>query len=146
MIVEFSTEFERIATAQGAEYVSKKVSELEDFVQGYGFANGLVNFVPINDFDSEIGASSQMIYKGNCVLQFLTKAVKSDNFEATKDILIDEMILLSEGFFRGLNLNENLIFNNPTWQTRTTILRQYTANFIVGVESRITFETACNRL
>jgi len=146
MIVEFSTEFERIATATGAGYVSKKVSELEDFVQGYDFTTGLINFVPIRDFDSEIGASGQMMYKGNCVLQFLTKAKKDDNFEATKDILIDEMILLSEQFFRGLLLNENLIFDNPTWQTRTTILRQYTSNFIVGVESRITFDTACNRL
>ena len=89
MIIQFSTEFERIATAIGAAYESKNISELEDFVQGINFSQSLVNFVPLASFEMEVGASAQMIYKGEFSLQFLTKAVKSNNFEATKDILID---------------------------------------------------------
>lgn len=146
MLVQFETEFLRIATAISAGYTTKEVPELQKHLQNYTFAEPLINFIPMENFNSNIGASSQMIYDGRCVLQFITKASKADNLEAVKDVLIDEMILLSEQFFRELNKNENRIFNTPQFKMNSKILRQYTSQYCVGVETTITFETACNRL
>lgn len=146
MIVQFESEFERIAAIIGAEYQTKSISELQDFVQGFAFTNGLMNSVPIRDYRSNIGIGGALIYNGVFKLQFLTKAVKSDNFEAVKNVLIDEMIFLSEQFFRELNKNEERIFGTPQFEMSSQILRQYTSNFCVGVETTITFNTSCTRL
>ena len=146
MILQFESEFERISGIIGAEYQTKKVSELEDFVQGFAFPNGLMNSVPINDFTSEIGPGGALVYNGNFVLQFLTKAVKNDNFESVKNVLIDDMIFLSEQFFRELNKNSLQIFGTVPFTMRSRIHRQYLSNFCVGVETTITFNTTCTRL
>lgn len=146
ILTAFKTEFERIATLKGAEFTTKEISELQEYVQSYNFDNPLINFVPLSDFGSEIGASSQVIYDGVCKLQFLTKANVSDNAETVKDGLIDSMITLATGFYRSLDQNETLIFASPRWKWNNQVLRQYTSNYLVGVESTITFKTACNRI
>ena len=147
MIVEFQSEFQRIATILAVEYKNKSESELEDYVQNYDFATPLINLVPIIGVDPvEIGASGQMIYNGKCVLQMLTKASKSDNFEVVKDVLIDDMIYLAGQFFWELNKNDLFVFNTPQFRMSFKILRQYTANFLVGIEISISFNTSFNRL
>jgi len=146
MIVQFESEFERIAGIIGAEYQTKKVSELEDFIQGFDFTTGLVNSIPTKSFQSNIGPGGALVYNGDFKIQFLTKAVKSNNFESVKNVLIDEMILLSEQFFLELNKNALQIFGTVPFEMRTQILRQYTSNFCVGVETSITFNTRCSRL
>lgn len=146
MINSFKIEFERCAGIVGAGYETKNILELQDFVQRYNFDQPLINWVPIESVDSEVGASHQLIYSGNCVLQFLVKASKNDNFEDVKDSLIDETMLLHEKFIAELNKNTNLVFINALWRPRIKVLRQYTSNFLCGVESSIAFNTACNRL
>jgi len=146
MIVQFESEFERIAGIVGAEYQTKKISELEDFIQGFAFTSPLMNSAPIKTYTSNIGPGGAVIYNGDFKLQFLTKAVKSDNFESVKNVLIDAMILKSEEFFRELNENSLQIFGTVPFEMRTQILRQYTANFCVGVETTITFNTSCSRI
>jgi len=146
MIVEFNNEFQRIATVLNCGYVNKSVSELEDYVQGYDFAEPLINFLPVKNVKSEIGASGQIMWEVECKLQMLTKASKSDNFEAVKNVLINEMIYLQGQFFWELNKNENFVFNTPVFRMPFSILNQYTANFLVGIENSISFNTSFNRL
>jgi len=146
ILITFKNEFERIALLKSAAFTNKKHSEIEKFAQGYDFAQPLINYVPIERIRHNIGASSQMIYKGDVRIQFLTKAVLSDNFETTKDLLIDQMLGLSEAFFRTLFADNNRVFNNPEWDLSSQTLRFHTANYLVGIESTITFTTACNRL
>jgi len=145
MIQQFKSEFSRIAGIKDAEYTTKRYSELEEFTQSFDFNRPLINCLPLERFRSEIGASSQVIYNGTFKLQFITKAVKSDNFENVKDVLIDEMITLSEHFYRELNKNANRIFINPRWNWTNIVLRNYLSQYCVGVESEVVFNTACNR-
>lgn len=145
MITQFKSEFTRIATLTNAGFTVKKRSELEDYIQNYNFDQPLINWTPITNFDSRIGASSQMIYSGRCVLDFVTRAVKSDNFEDTKDVLIQQMIDLSTAFFRELNKNSQGVFNTPQFTMTNVIDRDFSANYCVSVRPTITFETACNR-
>lgn len=146
MIGIFKSEFERIATLLLCEYTTKKISELQDYAQNYNFENPLINLIPINEFRSEIGASSQVIYDGTCKLQFLTKAVKSDNFEDTKDALIDQMILVAQDFYRELDKNSNLVFTSPRWSWSNRVMREYLSNYLVGIDCTIVFKTSCSRL
>jgi hypothetical protein len=146
MIVQFNSEFERIAGLINGEYTNKNTSEFEDFAQNHNYKKPSINWVPILRVRSEVGASGQIIYKGECVIQFLTKFVKSDNYENTKDVLIDQMISLNEQFITQLNLNENLIFIQPRWTFDIKIVRQFTSNLLCGTEMTITFETSCARL
>lgn len=147
MLAEISTEFERIATLKNADYVNKKTSELEEYVQQFDFSQMLINWIPITDFVSEISDSGSMVYPLNCRIQFLQIADKADNFEAQKDILIDQTIGLAQSFFFELNKNVGLIFQNYGWDLRFKVLRPFlTSNYIVGVEVSITLETACNRI
>lgn len=143
MILQFKSEFSRIAVDLGCNFTTKSISEYEDFVQNYNFDAASINWLPIQSFASSIGASSQVIFEGECVLQFITKAVKSDNYEETKDILIDEMIDLSGSFFRELNKNENRVFGTPQFSMRNKVLRNYTSNYLAGCEAAITFQTSC---
>ena len=73
MIIQFESEFERIAGIVGAEYQTKKISELEDFIQGFDFASPLMNSMPIQTYTSNIGVGGAVIYNGDFKLQFLTK-------------------------------------------------------------------------
>ena len=147
MIVEFQEEFARIAAIVSAEYQNKNHSELERYVQNYDFALPLINLQPIISVDPvELGEMGQLIYNGKCSIQMLTKAVKSDNFEVTKDVLIDKMIVLASDFFWELNKNELFVFNTPMFRMSFKILRQYTANFLVGVDVSISFNTSFPRL
>lgn len=146
ILTVFKSEFERIATNQSAVYQTKKISELEDYAQNFNFTSPLINLIPLDNFNSEIGYSSQVIYNGVCRLQFLTKAVKSDNFENVKDVLIDQMIDLSTRFYRELDKNANLVFISPRWIWSNRIMREYLSNYLVGIESTITFNTSCNRI
>jgi hypothetical protein len=146
MITEFKNEFNRIAGLKGATFVSKSVSELQDFAQGFNFDKPLINLIPMETFRSNIGASGQVIYNGTCKIQFITKAIKSDNYQDKNDILIDEMLQLSTKFYRELNKNTNFIFNAPNWDWTNTILRSYLSQYCVGIEATIIFNTACNRV
>ena len=145
MIAEFKSEFSRVAAIVGAEFQTLAVDELQMFVQGFDFPTPLINFVPIEDFDSNIGAAGEIVWAGNCQLQFLTIATVGDT-EDFKDGLIDDMINLSGNFYRNLNQNTELVFRNPIFTMRNRVLRFKTANYCVGVESNISFVTSCNRI
>jgi hypothetical protein len=147
MIVDVNTELNRVATLESAGYSNKKMSELEEYVQTYDFTQPLINWIPVDTVDASIGDGGEVIYPLNCKIQFLKKAVKSNNLENSKDALNDEMILLAQEFFRELNKNENLIFKNWGWSLRFKVLRPFiTSNFLVGIEVSVTLETSCNRL
>lgn len=146
MIQEFKSEFARIATIVGAEFQVLEGSELEDFAQDFDFAIPLINFVPINRFTSNIGDAGQMIYDGNIQIQFLTKAATDDKLENVKDVLIDDMIELSTNFYLRLNKNDLQVFGAPQWDFDNTILRFKSSNYLVGVQSNVTFNTSCNRV
>lgn len=146
MITEFKSEFNRIALLKNADFVSKSISELQDFAQSFNFNQPLINLIPIDTFKSNIGASSQVIYNGTCKMQFITKAVKSDNYQDKNDILIDQMIDLSTRFYRELDKNANLVFISPKWEWSNQILRSYLSQYCVGIESTIIFNTACNKI
>ena len=146
MIQEFKSEFSRIAGILGVEFQTLESSELEEFVQGFNFATGLINFVPMQRFGSNIGAAGQIIYNGNVQLQFLTKAAKDDKLETVKDVLIDTMIDLSTSFYRELNKNSLRVFGAPEWTFNNDILRFKTSNYTVGVQSNVVFNTSCSRV
>lgn len=146
MIQAFKSEFSRVAAFVGAGFVSMKKSELEDFCQSYNFDVPLINFEPLQDYASRIGHSGQIIYEGRCKIQIITKMIKSDNFETVKDEKIDGIILMADEFYRKLDRNENRVFISPYWKWENRILRQFTSNFLAGVEASITFDTACNRV
>lgn len=147
MIVDVNTELNRVATLESSGYSNKKMSELEEYVQTYDFTQPLINWIPVDTVDASIGDGGEVIYPLNCQIQFLTKAVKSNNLENSKDALNDEMILLAENFFRELNKNENLIFKNWGWKLRFKVFRPFvTSNFLVGIEVSVILETSCNRL
>lgn len=144
MITEFKAEFNSIATLLNAGYTTKKISELEDFVQAYDFTQPLINWVPINNYNPTLTAADSILQEGSCVLQFVTKAVTNDNYEDTKDLLVDQMITLSGNFLRKLNKNTNGIFIGPTFEGTATIDRNFTSNYCVAVELTITFSTMIN--
>ena len=146
MIQEFKSEFSRIAIVVGAEFQTLEASELEEFAQGFDFSTPLINFVPIDRFQSNIGELGQVIFDGNIVLQFLTKAETDDRLENIKDSLIDDMINLSTLFYRELNKNEMLVFGTPRWRWDSSIMRFKTSNYLVGVQNAITFSTSCARI
>lgn len=146
MIASFKSEFARISLLVSAGLTVKKISELQDYIQGYNFDNPLINWTPMASFNSRMGASGQMIYEGRCVLDFITKAVKSDNLEDVKDLLVQDMIDLSTNFFRQLNKNENSVFLGPQFSVSNDIDRNFTANYCVSVRSTITFMTSCANL
>jgi hypothetical protein len=147
MITEFKSEFSRIAGIVGADFQPLDFDELQMFVQGYDFASmPLINFVPIERFTSTIGPQTgQLIWTGECVLQFLTLA-RVNETEDEKDARIDSMINLSSNFFRELRKNTERVFGNPEFTMRSNILRFKTANYCVGVETTIGFITSCNRI
>lgn len=144
MITQFKSEFNRIATALSAGYTTKKMSELEDYVQGYDFSQPLINWKPIESFNPRLGQSDQIIQEGRCVLQFIQKAVINDNYEDTKDALVDQMITLSSNFLRKLNRNENGVFIGASFSGSSTIDRNFTSNYCVAVKLTITFTTSIN--
>lgn len=146
MIQEFKSEFSRIAGVLGAEFQSLDVHELEKFAQGFDFSIPLINLVPMKRFKSSIGASSQIIWDGQCVLQFLTKASLDDRLETVKDVLIDDMINLSGAFLRQLHRNENRVFSGSKWESNNDIDRFKTSNYLVGVDSTVVFSTSCARI
>ena len=142
----FKSEFSRIATEVKANYESKNHTELQDFVNNCDFDKPLINMEPLTAFNSNIGISGQVYYSGSVQLYFLTKAIKSDNFDDTKDELIDQMIELQKRFYLELHKNAKLIFQNSQWNWNNEILRQHTSNFLVGLKSTITFTTQCARI
>ena len=147
MIVDVNNELNRVATLKGATYTNRKISELEEFVQRHDFTQALINWVPVDTVDASIGEGGEIIYPLDCKIQFLTKASKSDNLENSKDALNDDMIALDQSFFRELNKNENLLFQNVGWSIRFRVFRPFvTSNFLVGIEVSVVLETACNRL
>jgi hypothetical protein len=147
MIVEVNTELNRVATLKLAGYTNKTMFELDEYVQNYDFSQPLINWIPVTDVTAAIGQGGELIYPLNCKIQFLTKAVKSNNYEQTKDTLNDEMIVLAEAFFVELNKNPNLIFKNWGWNLRFKVFRPFvTANYLVGIEVSVVLETACNRI
>lgn len=146
MILEFKTQFSNTAAMLNCEFTTKNHGEYEEFVQNFNFSRPSINFFPIRSYSSEITIASTTRYKGNFEVYFLQKFTKSDNFEDTKDVIIDEMILLSQAFYNQLNANQYLLFDMPLWTWRAEIIRQYTANLICGVKVLISFDTACNRL
>ena len=116
------------------------------FAQGFDFSIPLINLVPMKRFKSSIGASSQIIWDGQCVLQFLTKASLDDRLETVKDVLIDDMINLSGAFLRQLHRNENRVFSGSKWESNNDIDRFKTSNYLVGVDSTVVFSTSCARI
>jgi hypothetical protein len=146
MIVAFENEIKRIADEIGIEYQTKRMVNLEDFIQNFALDVPLMNSVPITNYTSSIDISGAMIYTGEFKLQFITKYVKSDDYEATKNILIDDMISAAELFFRRLNQNDMLLFGNVPFSMRNEIIRNYTSNACVCVQCNISFNTACNRI
>lgn len=146
MIIELKAELERVANDIGAIFTSKSNSELQDFVQGFDFANPLINLKPIETYGQDIIASGAIRYDFRFELFFLTKFQKSDHLEDTKDVLIDDMTQLSELFFTTLNKNENQYFINPAWKWTNGILRQYLSNLTCGVQASIFIDTSCNRV
>lgn len=145
MITEFKSEFSRVAAIVGAEYQTLAIDELQEFVQAFDFSIPLINWSPIESFDSNIGAAGEIVWDGTCILQFLTLATVGDT-EDFKDGLIDNMINLSGDFYRNLNQNTERVFRNPIFTMRNNIERFKTANYCVGVESNIVFTTSCNRI
>lgn len=144
MITEFKTEFDNIATLLSSTFTTKKMSELEDHVQSYDFTQPLINWKPLANYDPTLTAANSILQNGRCVLQFITKAVTNDNYEDTKDTLVDQMITLSSNFLRKLNQNTNGIFIGQTFSGTSTINRNFTSNYCVMVELTITFTTAIN--
>jgi hypothetical protein len=143
MIAQFKSEFNTIAAQLDVGYTTKKMSELEDYVQNYEFERPLINLIPIDSFRSNIGHSGQVMYVGTCKLQFITKAVKSDNFEDKKDELLQSMILLAQSFYRQLDKNERRVFRTPRWEWSNRVIRMHTSNYLVAIESTINFTTSC---
>lgn len=146
MIQEFKSEFSRVATIVSAQFQTLEGSELQEYAQGYDFATPLINFVPLSRFTSNVGLSGQIFYNGNIQLQFLTKALKDDKLENVKDVLIDDMIELSTSFYRELNKNNLQVFGTPEWNFDNEILRFETSNYLVGIQSNVTFNTSCSRV
>lgn len=145
MITEFKSEFSRISGIVGAEFQSLAIDELQMFVQSFDFPEPLINFVPIKSFTSNIGAAGEIVWNGQCRLQFLTIANVGDT-ENVKDGYIDNMINLSGEFYRQLHRNTERVFRNPIFEMTNDVLRFKTSNYCVGVESTIVFRTSCNRI
>lgn len=146
MIVELKNELDRISIIVGATFVSKSNAELQGFSQSYDFASPLINLKPIISYKQNIIAGGAIRYNFRFEIYFLTKFPKSDTLNSNKDVLIDEMILLSEKFYSNLNKNKMLYFINPKWDWTNEILRQYLSNLTLGVRSVIDIDTACNRI
>lgn len=146
MLLEFKTQFSNTAAMLDCVFTTKNHSEYEDYAQGYAYANASVNLMPVRSYTAERTVANTTRYKGNFEIYFLKKFSTSNNFDDTKDVIIDEMISLSEAFYAQLNQNAYLLFDMPFWVWRADILRQYTANALCGVKVTITFDTACNRL
>ena len=144
MIIELKAELERVAGVVSATFSSRSVPELQDFAQQFDFATPLINLRPIENYNQNIIASGAIRYDFQLELFFLTKFVRSDHLEDTKDVLIDEMAKLSELYFSTLNKNENRFFINPSWTWTNNILRQYLSNLTCGVRAVIFIDTACN--
>lgn len=146
IIKAFDSEISRISIIVDGEYTNKSISETEKFVQIHNFDKPLINWMPISRVSHSFGAAGQMMYNGNIKIQFLTIANKNDSAETQNDFLIDEMFTLSEHFFDNLRKNTNKVFNQPVWSFESDILRFYTSNYCVGVETSVVFTTACNRI
>lgn len=144
MITQFKNQFLAISTLLNASFTTKKVSELEDFVQGYNFAMPLINWIPLTNYNPTLSQSDSIIQQGSCVLEFINKAVTNDNYEDTKDLIIDDLITLSSNFLRKLNQNENGVFIGPTFSGSSQIDREYLANYCVAVRLTISFTTSIN--
>lgn len=146
MIVELKQEFERVSSVIGATFVSKSFSELEDFVQNYDFIIPLINLKPIEKYSQNILAGGAIRYDFDLNLKFITNFKKSDHLEDTKDILIDQMIQVSENFVSRLNKNEERIFISTGWPAKVDVLRQFTSNLTCGVSINISLDTSCNKV
>lgn len=139
-------EFKRIAELQGATFENLSIDELEEFVQHYDFTQPLIRLEPVDKMRSNKMDSGAIRYEPLFKLYFLTKFTSDNNKEDLKDLLIDQMIELSQGFFRQLDKNEMLYFINPFWKWEVDIIRQYTSNLLCGCIASIALDTACNRI
>lgn len=146
MIAAFKTAFNRIANKIEAEFTSKDTEELQLFVNNHNFEKPLINAAPLGDFLQKIEVGGQTSYEAEFEIHFLTKAVKSNSSEDTKDDLIDDMIYLSTLFFTDLHKSELFVFRNTNWHHRDEILRQFTSNFLVGIKTKVKLVTESNRI
>jgi len=146
MITEFKNQFSNTATMFDVAYTTKNHGEYEEYAQGYNYANASVNLIPVKKYSAERTIAGVTRYKGSFEIYFLKKFVESDSADGTKDVIIDEMILLSEAFYAQLDQNQYLLFNQGFFKWEAEIVRQYTANLLCGVKVTVGFDTACNRL
>lgn len=144
IISTFKNEFSRIASDLGASFTTKEIQEEQDYAQNYEFIDPWINWQPLINFTTEIDQGGQTVYVGTCILRFLTKARTDDTFEDHKDVLIDDMIALSQAFYFQLNRNVEGVFVNADFSSiRHNILRQYLSNYLVGTEVTMDFRTGC---
>lgn len=144
IISAFKTEFERIACIIGASFTTKEIQEEQEYAQNYDFIDPWINWQPIINLTTEITQGGETVYVGTCIIRFLTKAKTDDTLEDHKDLLIDQMIDLSQAFYFNLFKNTDRVFVNPEFTNiRHNVLRQYLSNYLVGTEVTLDFRTSC---
>jgi len=143
MISTFKSEFSRVASIVGATFTTKEIQEEQEFAQNYNFLDPWINWQPIINIQTEIGAGGETVYVGTCIIRFLTKARTDDTFEDHKDVLIDQMLDVAQSFYTELNKNTDGAFVQPTFTMRHKVLRQYLSNYLVGTEVSMDFRTTC---
>jgi hypothetical protein len=146
MITQIKSELERVATVVGGTYSYRDISELQDYAQQFDFATGLINVEPLGEYQHDFDDGGAIRYNFRLIIEFWKKFSKDDTTDETKDVIIDEMAILSEDFFRELNKNENQFWINPKWTWRNDIVRQHTSNLLCGVRATIDIDTGCNRV
>jgi len=145
MINAIKLELNRISGVLGAEFKNLSMDELQEFVQHFDFASPLVRLEPIENILGNVMDSGAIRYDGTFNIYFLTKFESDNNSEDLRDLLIENMLFLSEQFISRLNKNEMLYFINPKWQWKWKIIRQITSNLLCGVMVSINLDTSCNR-
>lgn len=153
MIEIIKSEFARISSDKGHDFVSKDFTEYEDYIQKLSLTPSIplpadqvsVNLEPLLRFKNNINKGGVVMFDSQFYVTFLTRFKQTEDIETEKDKLIDQIIMFSERFFESLYKNENLVFRDPLWTWDVQILRQYTASLLCGVRVSITLKSACNR-
>lgn len=140
----FESEFKRVADIVGAVYTTKEIQEEQVFAQNHDFRiDPWINWVPLENAETEIDDAGQTIYIGSCLIRFLTKSDRDDQVEANKNILIDDMFAVAQAFYFELQKNVDGAFIQPTFNMRHKIERQFTSNILVGTSVTMDFRTGC---